>query len=137
MSFARRFGHVLPRRPHSVWFALATGILVTLAVAAGVLGPVLALVGSTIGAVPLAPFPYAAVTITVIAGYALAAGLLALILRIRNGTLAWILAVAAVVAALIVSVYPFFPLATAATDTAGDAIPVVVDWVNRVRALLP
>lgn len=124
-------------RPRSVWFALGTGIITTIVVAAIVLVPVAGLVASAAAAAPFVDFPVASMTVAVIGGYALAAGFLALILRIRRGPLAWICAVAAVIAALVVSVYPLAAGAGAAAAEAGEAIPTIVDWVGRLQQLLP
>jgi hypothetical protein len=124
-------------RPRSVWFALGTGVIVTLVVSTVVLVPVIGLVTSAAAAAPFVHFPVGGMIATVIGGYALAAGFLALILRIRRGALAWICSVAAVIAALIVSIYPLGASAVAAADQAGEAIPTVVEWVGQLQQLLP
>lgn len=124
-------------RPRSVWFALGTGVVLTIIVAGAVLTPVTGLVGAAIAATPVIPFPVAGMVVTVIAGYALSAGFLALILRLRNGALAWISAVAAVIAALVVSVYPLGATAIAAARGAGDAVPTVLEWIEKIQQLLP
>ena len=125
------------RRPRSVWFALGTGVIVTVIVATVVLVPVIGLVASAAAAAPFVDFPVGAMIVTVVGGYALAAGFLALILRIRRGALAWICAVSAVIAALIVSIYPLAASAIAAANQAGETIPTVVEWVGRLQQLLP
>ncbi|PPF61926.1 hypothetical protein C5E11_13730 [Clavibacter michiganensis] len=124
-------------RPRSVWFALGTGVIVTVIVAAVVLVPVIGLVTSAAAAAPLVDFPVGGMIATVVGGYALAAGFLALILRIRRGALAWICSVAAVVAAVIVSIYPLAASAIAVANQAGETIPTVVEWVGRLQQLLP
>ena len=127
----------MKRRPRSVWFALGTGVIATVIVATVVLVPVTGLVSSAVASAPFVDFPIGGMIVTVAGGYALAAGFLALILRIRRGALAWICAVAAVVAALIVSIYPLAAGAIAAANQAGEAIPTVVEWVGRLQQLLP
>lgn len=124
-------------RPRSVWFALGTGVILTIVVAVAVLTPVAGLVGTAVAATPMIHFPVAGMVVTVIAGYALAAGFLALILRLRNGALAWICAVAAVIAALVVSVYPLAATAIAAAQGAGEAVPTVLEWIEKIQQLLP
>jgi hypothetical protein len=124
-------------RPRSVWFALGTGVIVTLVVSTVVLVPVIGLVTSAAAAAPFVHFPVGGMIATVVGGYALAAGFLALILRIRRGALAWICSVAAVIAALIVSIYPLGASAVAAADQADEAIPTVVEWVGQLQQLLP
>ncbi|SMG19483.1 hypothetical protein [Agreia pratensis] len=127
----------MKHRPRSVWFALGAGVIVTVIVATVVLVPVIGLVASAAASAPLVDFPVGAMIVTVVGGYALAAGFLALILRIRRGALAWICSVAAVIAALIVSLYPLAAGAIAAADQAGEAIPTIVEWVGRLQQLLP
>lgn len=124
-------------RPRSVWFALGTGVIVTVIAAAVVLVPVIGLVTSAAAAAPLVDFPVGGMIATVVGGYALAAGFLALILRIRRGALAWICSVAAVIAAVIVSIYPLAASAIAVANQAGETIPTVVEWVGRLQQLLP
>jgi hypothetical protein len=124
-------------RPRSVWFALGTGVIVTLVVSTVVLVPVIGLVTSAAAAAPFVHFPVGGMIATVVGGYALAAGFRALILRIRRGALAWSCSVAAVIAALIVSIYPLGASAVAAADQAGEAIPTVVEWVGQLQQLLP
>jgi hypothetical protein len=127
----------MKRRPRSVWFALGTGVIVTVVVATVVLVPVIGLVASAAAAAPFVDFPFGAMIVAVVGGYALAAGFLALILRVRRGALAWICAVAAVIAASIVSIYPLAASAIAAANQAGETIPTVVEWVGRLQQLLP
>lgn len=124
-------------RPRSVWFALGTGVIVTAIVATVVLVPVIGLVTSAAAAAPLVDFHIGGMIATVVGGYALAAGFLALILRIRRGAAAWICSVAAVVAAVIVSIYPLAASAIAVANQAGETIPTVVEWVGRLQQLLP
>lgn len=112
-----------PPRARSVWFALGTGVVAVILVAVVVLIPLLTLIDTASGAAWFVPF--ATITFVVFAGYLLSAGLLALTARTRRGALAWILAVAATVAALVVSVYPVVAVAIAATEQAGDVVPFI------------
>ncbi|KJC64325.1 hypothetical protein SAMN06295879_0034 [Agreia bicolorata] len=126
----------MKRRPRSVWFALGTGVIVTVIVATIVLVPVIGLVTSAVAAAPFVDFPIDSMIVAVIGGYALAAGFLALILRIRHGALAWICSVAAVIAALVVSIYPLVAAAIAAANEAGEVIPIIVEWIGRLQQQL-
>lgn len=125
-SYGRR-----PARPRSVWFALGTGCVVSLLLVVGVLVPLLALIGTAAGAAWFVNLGIGTITVVTIAGCLLTAGLLALILRVRNGPVAWILAVAAVVAATIISVYPVFAVIGAGSEAVGQLLPTVSAWVEQ------
>ena len=116
-------------RARAVWFALATGTAAVVAIALAVLAPVIALITGAAGAAGFVRVPFGTITIVVAAGFLLAAGLLALILRSRRGPAAWILAVAAVIAALVVSVYPVVAVAIAASGQASEIVPFISDLI--------
>lgn len=118
-------------RPRSVWFALGTGLVVCLLLVAGVLVPLLTLIGTAAGAAWFVNLGIGTITVVTIAGCLLTAGLLALIVRVRNGPIAWILAVAAVVAATIISVYPVFAVIGAGSEAVGQLLPTVSGWVEQ------
>lgn len=119
-----------PPRQRAVWFALGTGLAAVVLIAITVLIPLLTVIGAASGAVWFVRVPFGTIAFVVFAGYLLAAGLLALILRTRRGAFAWILAVAATVAAVIVSLYPAVAAAIAGTDQAGDIIPFIRDLIG-------
>jgi hypothetical protein len=57
--------------------------------------------------------------------------LLALIVAVRNGPLAWILGVAAVVSTLLVSLWPLVAVAIAGVDQVQDVVPFIQDLVRQ------
>lgn len=120
-----------PPRPRSVWFALATGTVAVIVVAATVFFPLMGLIAAASGAAWFVRVPFGTITVVALAGYLLAAGLLALIIRSRRGPVAWILAVAATIAATVVSLYPAVAVAIAATDRASDIVPYIGDLITR------
>ncbi|MCJ1688567.1 hypothetical protein [Rathayibacter sp. VKM Ac-2927] len=73
-----------------------------------VLTPILLVVLSRIAALREASFPIEALAVPILAGYTLAAGLLALGALSRSSVFTWLLSGAAVVAALSVSIMPAF-----------------------------
>ena len=118
-------------RPRAVWFALGTGLLVCLTIFGFVLLPLLGLLGGiAAGTVGVVRIPFGTITVVAFAGFALAAGLLALIIRVRQGWLAWILAVAAAIAALIVSLYPAVASVLAGVTRVENAIPWIAHLVH-------
>jgi hypothetical protein len=117
-------------RPRSVWIALGVGVGATVLVALLVLAPVVSLLAGVLGAERFVEVPVVGIGAVVVAGYLLAAGLLALIIRVRHGAIAWVLAVAAVIAATIVSLYPVLGVAAALTDRVGDIVPLVIRWIE-------
>ena len=114
-------------RPRSVWFALGTGAVAVILVAVTVLLPLLGVIGAASGAAWFVRVPFGTITGVVIAGYLLSAGLLVLTAISRRGQIAWILAVAAAVAAFVVSLYPAVAAAIAGTEQAGDVIPFITE----------
>ncbi|RPE77611.1 MULTISPECIES: hypothetical protein [unclassified Frondihabitans] len=124
-------------RPRSVWFALGTGFVVSVLIVAVVLLPILGLIGASVGAVWFIHLPIARITVTVIAGYLLALGFLALILRRRNGPLAWILAVAAIISTLIVSIYPAVAVSLVAVHDGTTFVPWAINWIRHGISLIP
>jgi len=116
-------------RPRSVWVALGAGIAAVVLVALTVLTPLLTLIGAASGAAWFVRVPFGTIAFVVFAGYLLAAGLLVLAGRTRRGAGAWILAVAATIAAFVVSVYPAVAAAVAGTEQAGDVIPFIRELI--------
>ena len=121
------------RRPRAVWVAVATGSALVVVTVAAVLIPILTLIGTADGAtVGALDVPVGAIVIALLIGYGLALVLLLIAARVRNGPLAWILAVSAVVSTLVVSVWPLFAVAAAGVDQASDIIPFIQDLIHRV-----
>ena len=120
-----------PRRTRSVWAALSAGGVAVVGIALLVLAPLMTLIVGAGGAAWFVHIPFGRISFVIGAGYLLAAGLLALILRTRRGALAWILAVSAAVAAMAVSLYPIVAVALAATDQASEIIPFITDLIRE------
>jgi len=124
-----------PRRTRSVWAALSAGVLAVVGSALLVLAPLMTLIAGAAGAAWFVHIPFGRIWFVVGAGYLLAAGLLALILRTRRSAIAWILAVSATVAAMTVSLYPVVAVAIAATNQASEIIPFITDLIREGTAL--
>ena len=123
-----------PRRPTAVWAALATGLVVSFVVVLAVFLPVLGLLaaadGGTAGVLDV---PVGSIALAAVIGFLLALVLLGLILTTRSGPLAWVLAVAAVVSTLLVSLWPLVTTAFSAVDQASDVWPFITGLVERFR----
>ena len=120
-------------RPAAVWAALVTGAVLCVSTVVFVLLPVLGLIGaadgSTVGALDV---PVGSIAVTLVIGLGLALVLLALIVATRNGAVAWVLAVAAVISTLVVSLWPLVATAFAAVGQAGDVIPFIQGLIEQV-----
>jgi succinate dehydrogenase hydrophobic anchor subunit len=120
-------------RPRAVWAATITGLVLVVLVVAGVLLPVLGLIGAADGATAGAlDVPVGPIGLALLVGYALALLFLLGSARSRNGALAWVLSVSAVIAATLVSVWPLLAVALAGVDQAGDVVPFIQDLIARV-----
>jgi hypothetical protein len=120
------------RRPRAVWAAFITSAAVSVVVVAGVLLPVLGLIGAAVGFTAGAlRVPVVGIVLAVAIGYLLALVLLALCISVRNGPIAWVLGVAAVVSTLLVSVWPLVAVALAGVDQVQDVVPFIVGLVQR------
>jgi len=119
-------------RPAAVWAALVTGAVLCVSTVVFVLLPVLGLIGaadgSTVGALDV---PVGSIAVALVIGLGLALVLLALIVATRNGAVAWVLAVAAVISTLVVSVWPLVATAFAAVGQAGDVIPFIQGLIEQ------
>lgn len=119
-------------RPAAVWAALVTGAVLCVSSVAFVLLPVLGLIGaadgSTVGALNV---PVGSIAVALVIGLGLALVLLALIVATRNGAVAWVLAVAAVISTLVVSLWPLVATAFAAVGQAGEVIPFIQGLIER------
>ncbi|MCS5721650.1 hypothetical protein N1028_12545 [Herbiconiux sp. CPCC 203407] len=113
-------------RPRAVWAAFITSTTICLLVVSGVLLPILGLIaaadGGTAGALNV---PVGQIAAAILIGYLLALVLLALCFRVRNGAVAWVLGVAAVISSLLVSVWPLVITAIAGTDQAREILPTI------------
>jgi len=119
-------------RPRAVWWALATGVVVSVLVVGGVFLPVLALIGAADGGTAGAlDVPVGSIAGAAAVGFLLALALLGLVVLTRRGALAWVLAVAAVVSTLLVSIWPLFATALAGVDQVRDVWPFIQDLVAR------
>lgn len=133
-SFRRRTGrgfrYAGAARTRGAVVAAAVGILGVLLALALLIG-VVTLIGSgdglTAGTLVV---PVGRIVGVVALGYAVA--LIALVLTVRSGSAvrAWICAVAAVLVAVGVSVYPLVATASAAVDQARDIVPWIIDLVR-------
>ena len=120
-------------RPRAVWAAAITGLVLLVIVLVGVLLPVLGLIGAADGATAGAlDVPVGPIALALVIGYVLALLFLLGSARSRNGALAWVLSVSAVVSATLVSVWPLLAVALAGVDQAGDVIPFIQDLIARV-----
>ena len=119
-------------RPRAVWAALITSTIVCLVIVVGVLIPVLTLIGAADGGTAGAlDVPVGGIVAAIAIGYILALVLLALIIKVRNGALAWILGVAAVVSTLLVSLWPLVAVAIAGVDQVQDVVPFIQDLIRQ------
>ena len=119
-------------RPRAVWAALVTSVVLCGLIVVGVLLPVLTLIGAADGGTAGAlDVPVGSIAAAVAIGYVLALLLLLLIVKVRNGALAWVLGVAAVISTLIVSLWPLVAVAIAGVDQVQDVIPFIQDLVAR------
>ncbi|RFA15939.1 hypothetical protein B7R21_03025 [Subtercola boreus] len=121
------------RRPRSVWAALITGLVLCIVIVAGVLLPVLGLIGAadatTIGALNV---PVGAITASIVISYLVALGFLALAFISRVGALAWIAATAAVIATLVGSLWPLVATALSSVNQVENVIPFIQNLITQV-----
>lgn len=119
-------------RPRAVWAALVTSVVLCVLIVVGVLLPVLTLIGAADGGTAGAlDVPVGSITAAIAIGYVLALVLLLLIVKVRNGALAWVLGVAAVISTIVVSLWPLVALAIAGVDQVQDLIPFIQDLIAR------
>lgn len=120
-------------RPAAVWAALVTGAVLCVSTVVFVLLPVLGLIGaadgSTVGALDV---PVGSIAAALVIGLGLALVWLALIVATRNGAVAWVLAVGAVISTVVVSLWPLVATAFAAVGQAGDVIPFIQGLIEQV-----
>ncbi|GAA4745160.1 hypothetical protein GCM10025783_16160 [Amnibacterium soli] len=121
------------RRPRAVRAAFITSSALVVLVVLGVLLPVLGFIGAAAAAtVGVLRVPVAGIAGALAVGYLLAAVLLLVCVRRRSGAVAWVLGVAAVVSALLVSVWPIVAVSLSGVEQVQDVIPFIRDLVARV-----
>ncbi|WP_082460475.1 hypothetical protein [Frigoribacterium sp. Leaf8] len=119
-------------RPRAVWAALVTSAVLCVLIVVGVLLPVLTLIGAADGGTAGAlDVPVGSIVAAIAIGYVLALVVLLLIVKVRNGALAWVLGVAAVISTLVVSLWPLVAVAIAGVDQVQDLIPFIQDLFTR------
>jgi uncharacterized membrane protein len=119
-------------RPRAVWAALVTSVVLCVLIVVGVLLPVLTLIGAADGGTAGAlDVPVGSIAVAIASGCVLALVLLLLVVRVRNGALAWVLGVAAVISTLVVSLWPLVAVAIAGVDQVQDLIPFIQDLIAR------
>ncbi|MBD8139706.1 hypothetical protein IFT36_03995 [Frigoribacterium sp. CFBP 13605] len=119
-------------RPRAVWAALVTSAVLCVLIVVGVLLPVLTLIGAADGGTAGAlDVPVGSIVAAIAIGYVLALVVLLLIVKVRNGALAWVLGVAAVISTLVVSLWPLVAVAIAGVDQVQDLIPFIQDLITR------
>lgn len=129
----RSYGNGRRRRPRSVWIALATGTVLSVVAVAGVLLPILGLIGA-VGATTFGSLhiPVGSITAAIVISYLVAVALLLLAFASKFGALAWIAAVAAVIATLVGSLWPLAATALASVSQVEDVIPFVQELIGKV-----
>ncbi|AWF97325.1 hypothetical protein BEH61_02270 [Clavibacter michiganensis subsp. insidiosus] len=121
------------RRPRAVWAATLTGAIVSAVVVVVVLLPVLGFIGAADAATAgQLDVPVTLIALGVGVSLVVAVVMLVISTRTRDGRVAWIAAVSAVVATLVGSAWPLFATTIASVDQVQDAIPFVQDLVGRV-----
>ena len=119
-------------RPRAVWAALVTSVVLCVLIVVGVLLPVLTLIGAADGGTAGAlDVPVGSMVAAIAIGYVLALVLLLLIVKVRNGALAWVLGVAAVISTLVVSLWPLVAVAIAGVDQVQDVVPFIQDLIRQ------
>ncbi|RFA08193.1 hypothetical protein B7R54_02380 [Subtercola boreus] len=130
---SRSIGTARRRRSRAVWAALITGVVLCILIVAGVLLPVLGLIGAadatTIGALNV---PVGAIIASIVISYLVALGFLALTFVSRIGALAWIAATAAVIATLVGSVWPLVATALSSVSQIENVIPFIQQLITQV-----
>lgn len=120
-------------KPRSAWTALIVAVVLCAVIVVGVLLPVLGLIGG-VGATTFGTLriPVGAITASIVISYLIGLGFLALTFLARFGALAWITAVAAIIATLVGSLWPLFATAFASVAQVQDVIPFVQELIGRI-----
>jgi len=121
------------RRPRAVWAALITGTVVCTVLVVGLLLPVLGLIGAadatTVGVLDV---PVGQIVASIAITYLVAVVLLVVSGLTRNGPLAWIAAVGAVISVLLGSVWPLVATTFSSITQAQDFVPFITGLIDRV-----
>ncbi|MCM6762797.1 hypothetical protein NB037_10255 [Rathayibacter sp. ZW T2_19] len=121
------------RRPRAAWIAFATGVVVSALVVLGVLLPVLGLIAAADGSIAGAlDVPVGTIVAAIVISFLVGLAFLGLALVARKPAVAWVAAVAAVVATLVGSVWPLVATAFASVDQAQDVVPFLQDLIGRI-----
>ncbi|WP_435091743.1 hypothetical protein [Clavibacter michiganensis] len=130
---ARSAGPVLRRRPRATRAAAVTGLVVVIVVLVVMLLPALGFIGAADAATAgQLDVPVTLIALGVGVSLVVAVVMLGIAARTRDGRVAWIAAVSAVVATLVGSVWPLVATTIASVDQVQDAIPFVQDLIGRV-----
>lgn len=107
-------------------------MIVSVVIVAGILLPVLGRIGAadatTFGALRV---PVGAITAAIVISYLVGLGFLVLTFVARIGALAWITAVAAIIATLVGSLWPLVATAFASVDQVQDVIPFIQQLIGQ------
>lgn len=127
------FGYGSRRKPRAAWIALVVGVVLCAVIVVGVLLPVLGLIGG-VGATTFGTLhiPVGAITASIVISYLVALGFLVLTFLVRFGALAWITAVAAIIATLVGSLWPLVATAFASVSEVQEVIPFIQQLIGRV-----
>ncbi|MFP7832884.1 hypothetical protein [Marisediminicola sp. LYQ134] len=129
----RRTSTVSRPRPRAVWAAIVTSTIVCGLIVLGVLLPILGLIGAAdAGTAGAFDVPVGQIAGAIAIGYLLALVLLLLTLRTRNGAIAWVLGVAAVISTLVVSLWPLAAAAMSGTEQVSGLIPSIQNLLEQI-----
>lgn len=121
------------RRPRAVWAALITGLVICVVLVLGVLLPVLGLIGAadatTVGVLDV---PVGQIVASTAITYLVGVVLLVVAGLTRNGPLAWIAAVGAVISVLLGSLWPLVATTFSSITQVQDAVPFVIGLFHQV-----
>ncbi|MDA3805451.1 hypothetical protein [Clavibacter sp. CT19] len=130
---ARAAGPARRRRPRSARAAAVTALVAAIVVVAVVLLPVLGFVGAADAATAgQLDVPVTLIALGVGVSLVVALVMLGIAARTRDGRVAWVAAVSAVVATLVGSAWPLVATVIAGVDQVQDAIPFLRDLVGHV-----
>ena len=130
---ARVAGPILRRRPRATRAAAVTGLVVGIVVVVVVLLPALGFIGAADAATAgQLDVPVTLIALGVGVSLVVALVMLGIAARTRDGRVAWVAAVSAVVATLVGSAWPLVATVIASVGQVQDAIPFLRDLVGRV-----
>lgn len=122
-----------PSGSRATWAARITGTVLCALVVVGVLLPVLGAIGAadaaTIGVLRV---PVAAIVASIAISYGVALVLLIAVFVVKNAALAWVAAVAAVIATVVGSLWPVVATAFASVHQVQDVVPFIQHLVEQI-----